>query len=153
MPKYELKLDPATISAAKKQKDLLEKKKADEYLIIKLIQRLFNENKLNKIKLDLRPSFYKKRPIDRQLQLRHNEYKLLPITNTPKVKTLVPPINTFTLSPVNSTKLLNTILDLNIKYNIAFKQRLIREEIIKKENQNKIANNTLYRLRMYPYPK
>lgn len=82
MKSPELKLDPARIQAILNQKKRKEQLEYETKLKNRLRMRLTYDKKKFAYNMEMKPNFYRLRPLDIQLQIRHNNLKLLPVANT-----------------------------------------------------------------------
>lgn len=82
MKSPELKLDPARIQAILNQKKHKEQLEYETKLKNRLRIRLNYDKKKFAYNMEMKPNFYRLRPLDIQLQIRHNNLKLLPVANT-----------------------------------------------------------------------
>lgn len=149
MQRYELRLTPQNIFYYVLKKIL--KKKKDDYLELSnsLKIKLSNDKKIFAMNMELRPCFYKFRPRDIELQLRHQKFKLLPISNTMQT-----PDNTLRLNKSNfySGLILKRLQDTACQYRSAINNKFLTVEYIKKREQNVLTTNYRLRLQLRPRP-
>ncbi len=145
---YELQLSPLVIYSFLLKKALQEKL---EYYYIKknrLRLKLTADKKAFAIEMDLRPSFYKLRPIDLKLQLRHNNFKLSPISSTTQNP------NSFLINQkacLYSSLILSGLQDTACQYRTSINRKFLTVEFIKTREQNNLKANYKFRLQLTPY--
>lgn len=148
MKSYELQLNPQVISSYILKKLL--KIKLEEYLAKKnqLKVKLFNEKKAFAIDMEQRPCFYKMRPRDIMLQIRHNKFKLLPISNTTEH-----PENHLQIKKayIYSGIILRRLQDTACQYRTSINNKFLSVEFIKNRAQNIQVTNYRLRLQLKPY--
>jgi hypothetical protein len=133
MKNFELKLDPHRIKYLKECERRDKEQKENTLSKQKLTLRLREEKKLHEINLAEKPSFNKLRPNDKELQQRHEIYRLSPISNTPRPQSL--------LQMQNDTNSLKNNQDAAIKFNMALRKRLLRDNLARKHYQDKLIND------------
>lgn len=149
MKKFELKLDPTRISAALNQAKL---KKLLEYYAERnksLRLNLSTAKKNYAMELDLRPSFYKLRPLDIQLQLRHSSFKLTPVATTAPNPEQKIKIYQASLYAANITKGLQNSAS---QYRSSINRKYLTVNFVKKREVDKQKQNYIFQLRMRPHP-
>ncbi len=147
MKHHELQLNPQVIFLYILNKIL--KTKREEYLTIKnnLKIRLSNERKVFAMEMELKPSFYKLRPRDIELQLRHKKFKLLPIPNTKPSPDNYLKIHKACLY---SALILSRLQDTAYQYKKSINNKFLTVEFIENREQNTLINNYKLRLRLRP---
>jgi len=147
MKRYELQLKPQVIFLYNLKKII--KKKREEYLNLKndIKVRLSNDKKTFAVEMDLRPSHYKLRPRDIELQLRHKKFKLLPISNTkPNPDNYLKVRN----ACLYSALIFSRLQDTAYQYKISINSKFLNTEFLKKIEQNNLVNNYKCRLKLKP---
>lgn len=149
MKRFELKLDPARIRAAFNHAKL---KKLLEYYAERNKRLRLNLSATKKeyaIDLDLRPSFYKLRPLDIQLQLRHSNFKLTPVASTQPNPSQKIRIFQASLYAANITKGLQNSTN---QYRTSINRKYLTVNHVKKQQLDKQKQNYTFQLRMRPQP-
>ena len=149
MKRFELKLDPVRIRAALNHARL---KKLLEYYAERnkrLRLNLSAAKKAYAMDLDLRPSFYKLRPLDIQLQLRHNNFKLTPVASTAPNPSQKIRIYQASLYAANITKGLQNGAN---QYRTSINRKYLTVDFVKKRELDKKKQNYTFQLRMRPQP-
>lgn len=144
---YILQLSPRIIYAYILQSML---KKELEYSYAKktyLKIKLSNEKKAFAMEMSLRPCFYKARPQDIQMQIRHNSFKLAPISSTKQEPDYVLQLRKKCL---HSSLILTALQDTACQYRSSINRKFLSVEFIKKREQNKMVAN--YKLKLRPSP-
>ncbi|MDF1757624.1 MAG: hypothetical protein P1U74_04945 [Legionellaceae bacterium] len=138
MARFEFKLDAQRIKKKQEEEKILKEKWAQYYAKDKINRKYQVDVEKHKIQLELMPNFYQLRPIDQRLQSRHRAYKLSPLSNTPAYK----------LARNEDTNIIFNNQFLSVRFYMALRKKILRDEIAKQKHQNKLDNAQRHRNEM-----
>lgn len=147
MKLFELKLDPARIRASLGKEKLKKQLEYQTGIKNRLRLKLSADKKAFAHDMSLRPNFYLLRPLDVQLQIRHNNFKLSPVANTKPSPEQSIKIYQASLFSANITQGLQ---QNSCQYRNSINKKYLTVNYVKKREMDKEKLNYNFQLRPKP---